>query len=186
MLASTGSPTCGSPRPRSTRTSPTSSTAAASSRIRARTAPGAVAEGRDLRLKPEMSAPGITDELIATLDAGKHTSSSATSPTPTWSATPAGSTPQSRAVETLDGCLGRIVDAAEAVGGARVITADHGNGEQMWDDDAQGPAHGPHLEPGAGDPLRRRPASARRCRRLATRRRPNDARAPRDPEVTRR
>ena len=43
------------------------------------------------------------------------------------------------AVETLDRCLGRIVTALKAVGGRAVITADHGNAEQMWDDALKAP-----------------------------------------------
>src|SRR5664279_2922051 len=35
------------------------------------------------------------------------------------------------AVETVDECLGRVVSAVHAAGGACVITADHGNAEQM-------------------------------------------------------
>jgi 2,3-bisphosphoglycerate-independent phosphoglycerate mutase len=38
-----------------------------------------------------------------------------------------------KAVETVDACVGRIVDAALAKEGALIITADHGNAEQMWD-----------------------------------------------------
>ena len=38
-----------------------------------------------------------------------------------------------RAVETLDACIGRVVDAARNAGGEVLITADHGNAEQMYD-----------------------------------------------------
>ncbi len=38
-----------------------------------------------------------------------------------------------RAIEVTDECVGRIVDAAVAAGGSLIITADHGNAEQMWD-----------------------------------------------------
>jgi len=38
------------------------------------------------------------------------------------------------AVETVDGCLGRIVDAVRATGGVLVITADHGNADEMLDE----------------------------------------------------
>jgi hypothetical protein len=38
-----------------------------------------------------------------------------------------------RAVEVTDECVGRIVEATLARGGALIITADHGNAEQMWD-----------------------------------------------------
>jgi 2,3-bisphosphoglycerate-independent phosphoglycerate mutase len=36
-----------------------------------------------------------------------------------------------QAVETVDTCLGRVVDAVHATGGACIVTADHGNAEQM-------------------------------------------------------
>ncbi|MBN2879116.1 MAG: 2,3-bisphosphoglycerate-independent phosphoglycerate mutase [Clostridia bacterium] len=37
------------------------------------------------------------------------------------------------AVETIDTCVGRVVEAIRAKGGKIIITADHGNAEQMWD-----------------------------------------------------
>jgi 2,3-bisphosphoglycerate-independent phosphoglycerate mutase len=44
-----------------------------------------------------------------------------------------------RAVETVDACVGRILDALERVGGAAIVTADHGNCEQMIDPGTGGP-----------------------------------------------
>ena len=44
-----------------------------------------------------------------------------------------------RAVETVDGCLGRIVEAAERAGGVCLVTADHGNAEQMLEPDGVSP-----------------------------------------------
>jgi 2,3-bisphosphoglycerate-independent phosphoglycerate mutase len=38
-----------------------------------------------------------------------------------------------RAVETVDGCVGRVVAAARSRGGRLIVTADHGNAEQMFD-----------------------------------------------------
>ncbi|MCC6321055.1 MAG: 2,3-bisphosphoglycerate-independent phosphoglycerate mutase [Phycisphaerales bacterium] len=38
-----------------------------------------------------------------------------------------------KACETVDNCVGRIIKAATARGGSLIITADHGNAEQMWD-----------------------------------------------------
>jgi 2,3-bisphosphoglycerate-independent phosphoglycerate mutase len=35
------------------------------------------------------------------------------------------------AVETVDGCLGKVLDAVEARRGVCLVTADHGNAEQM-------------------------------------------------------
>ena len=48
-----------------------------------------------------------------------------------------------KAVEALDACIGRVVDAARAVGGEVVITADHGNAETMFDP-ATGQPHTAH------------------------------------------
>lgn len=44
-----------------------------------------------------------------------------------------------QAAETVDACLEEIVAAVESVGGAMIITADHGNAEQMWDASAGAP-----------------------------------------------
>ncbi len=44
-----------------------------------------------------------------------------------------------RAAEVVDGCVGEVVDAALARGGKVVVTADHGNSEQMWDPETQAP-----------------------------------------------
>ena len=40
-----------------------------------------------------------------------------------------------KAVETVDECLGQVVEAVHAAGGACVITADHGNADHMRDED---------------------------------------------------
>jgi len=44
-----------------------------------------------------------------------------------------------KAIETADGCVGKIVDAALARGGVCIVTADHGNAEQMWDPETNSP-----------------------------------------------
>jgi 2,3-bisphosphoglycerate-independent phosphoglycerate mutase len=44
-----------------------------------------------------------------------------------------------RAVETADGCLARVVAAVEALGGVCLVTADHGNAEQMLEPDGLNP-----------------------------------------------
>lgn len=41
--------------------------------------------------------------------------------------------PTIRAVETVDRCLGEVLGAVEAIGGVAIVTADHGNAEQMID-----------------------------------------------------
>ncbi len=40
-----------------------------------------------------------------------------------------------QAVETVDGCLGKVVEAVEEKGGVCVITADHGNADHMLEED---------------------------------------------------
>jgi 2,3-bisphosphoglycerate-independent phosphoglycerate mutase len=44
-----------------------------------------------------------------------------------------------RAVETVDKCLGEVVDAVERAGGVALVTADHGNAEQMLEPDGVSP-----------------------------------------------
>jgi 2,3-bisphosphoglycerate-independent phosphoglycerate mutase len=43
------------------------------------------------------------------------------------------------AVETVDTCVGRVVDAVSACGGISVITADHGNADKMLEEDGVSP-----------------------------------------------
>jgi 2,3-bisphosphoglycerate-independent phosphoglycerate mutase len=42
-----------------------------------------------------------------------------------------------RAVETVDGCLAEVVEAVERKGGVSLVTADHGNAEQMLEEDGE-------------------------------------------------
>ncbi|MBA4027735.1 MAG: 2,3-bisphosphoglycerate-independent phosphoglycerate mutase [Planctomyces sp.] len=53
------------------------------------------------------------------------------------------------AVETTDACVGAIADATLARGGCLIVTADHGNAEQMWDPESGSPhtAHTPYDVP---------------------------------------
>jgi 2,3-bisphosphoglycerate-independent phosphoglycerate mutase len=53
------------------------------------------------------------------------------------------------AVETVDACLATVVEATRAAGGACLVTADHGNAEQMLADDGVNPhtAHTTNLVP---------------------------------------
>ena len=44
-----------------------------------------------------------------------------------------------RAVETTDRCLGRVVDRVAELGGACLVTADHGNAETMLESDGVSP-----------------------------------------------
>jgi len=90
-------------------------------------------------LKPEMSAPGITEALLADVRSGQHqviicnfANADMVGHTGRLDATIV-------AVETLDGCLGRILTEVRAVNSAAIVTADHGNAEQMWDDELKAP-----------------------------------------------
>ena len=53
------------------------------------------------------------------------------------------------AVETVDACVGRVVEATARMGGISLITADHGNAEQMLQEDGVSPmtAHTTNLVP---------------------------------------
>ena len=90
-------------------------------------------------LQPSMSAAAVTDHLVADLAGRRHdvvicnfANADMVGHTGRLDATVA-------AVETLDGCLARILAAARAAEATVIITADHGNAEQMWDAERRGP-----------------------------------------------
>ena len=82
-------------------------------------------------LYPEMSAVKITDHLLAAISAEKYdvticnfANADMVGHTGNFDATV-------KAIETVDACMGKIVDQTLRVGGEILITADHGNAEQM-------------------------------------------------------
>ena len=82
-------------------------------------------------LKPEMSANEVTDEVTRRIRSGKYdviilnfANMDMVGHTGIFEAAV-------KAVETVDNCVGRIEMALKEVGGAAIITADHGNAEQM-------------------------------------------------------
>ncbi len=84
-------------------------------------------------LKPAMSAIEVTDKLVAAIESARfdlivvnYANGDMVGHTGNLDAT-------IEAVEAVDACLGRLVDAVTAAGGALLITADHGNAEQMTD-----------------------------------------------------
>jgi 2,3-bisphosphoglycerate-independent phosphoglycerate mutase len=84
-------------------------------------------------LQPEMSANEITEAAVARLRAQQadaiilnFANADMVGHTGDFPATV-------RAVETLDACVGRLVEAVQALGGWAIVTADHGNAEQMVD-----------------------------------------------------
>ncbi|HEV2902455.1 MAG TPA: 2,3-bisphosphoglycerate-independent phosphoglycerate mutase [Gaiellaceae bacterium] len=85
--------------------------------------------------RPEMSAPEVTDRFIEALDAHDPAFAVLNFANPDMVGH-TGSIPAAiKAVETVDGCLGRVVEAVQARGGVCLITADHGNAEQMLQPD---------------------------------------------------
>jgi 2,3-bisphosphoglycerate-independent phosphoglycerate mutase len=84
-------------------------------------------------LKPEMSAPEVTDRLVAAIASGRYdaivcnyANSDMVGHTGNFAAAV-------KALETLDACVGRVVDATRQAGGEVLITSDHGNAEMMHD-----------------------------------------------------
>ncbi|HSH49235.1 MAG TPA: 2,3-bisphosphoglycerate-independent phosphoglycerate mutase [Halomonas sp.] len=81
--------------------------------------------------KPEMSAVEVTDRLVEAIESGDHdlivcnyANGDMVGHSGDFDAAVA-------AIETVDACVARVVEAIEKVGGACLITADHGNAEQM-------------------------------------------------------
>ena len=108
-------------------------------------------------LQPEMSAPELTAKAVEAIESRKYdlivlnfANADMVGHT--------GSLPAAiKAVETVDTGLGKIADAIRKVGGALLVTADHGNCEMMRDPETGGPhtAHTTNLVPlilqGAGN-----------------------------------
>ncbi|MEH6387181.1 MULTISPECIES: 2,3-bisphosphoglycerate-independent phosphoglycerate mutase [Pseudomonas] len=94
-------------------------------------------------LQPEMSAPEVTDRIVEAIEQQRYdviivnyANGDMVGHTGVFEAAVA-------AVECLDACIARITDALAKVGGEALITADHGNVEQM-SDDSTGQAHTAH------------------------------------------
>jgi 2,3-bisphosphoglycerate-independent phosphoglycerate mutase len=90
-------------------------------------------------LKPEMSAPELTDKAVEAIASGKYDLIVLNYANPDMVGH-TGSLPAAiKAVETVDAGLGRIADAIGRAGGALLVTADHGNCELMRDPATGGP-----------------------------------------------
>ena len=90
-------------------------------------------------LQPEMNAPELTDKLVAAIKSGKHdlivcnyANGDMVGHTGVYSAAV-------KAAECIDECLKRITDAILEMKGECLITADHGNAEQMVNPETGGP-----------------------------------------------
>jgi 2,3-bisphosphoglycerate-independent phosphoglycerate mutase len=89
--------------------------------------------------KPEMSARELTDRFVEELDRDGYGFAVVNLANPDMVGH-TGSIPATvRAVQTADECLGRIVEAVGRKGGVSLITADHGNAEQMLEADGASP-----------------------------------------------
>jgi 2,3-bisphosphoglycerate-independent phosphoglycerate mutase len=88
-------------------------------------------------LQPQMSASEVTDRLVATFAEGGHDVFVLNYANADMVGHTGNLEAAIRAVETVDGCLGRVVDAfrASAPDGALLILADHGNAETMIAED---------------------------------------------------
>ena len=82
-------------------------------------------------LQPEMSAPEVTEKLVAEIKSGKHdlvicnyANCDMVGHTGVYEAAV-------KAVEAVDESVGKVIAALEETGGQCLITADHGNAEQM-------------------------------------------------------
>lgn len=88
-------------------------------------------------LQPEMSAYPVCDAVVEQIKSGKYdmvilnfANCDMVGHTGVWEAA-------IKAVEAVDECVGRVVDAALSMGGAVIITADHGNADKMIGDDGK-------------------------------------------------
>jgi 2,3-bisphosphoglycerate-independent phosphoglycerate mutase len=91
-------------------------------------------------LKPEMSAPGITDVIVKAIEGGSFDVIVMNFANADMVGHSGKMEPTVRAVEAVDACLARIYQTVRAHSGAWLITADHGNAETMIDP----VTHGPH------------------------------------------
>ena len=84
-------------------------------------------------LKPEMSAYEVTDNVIKAIDSDKYDVIILNYANPDMVGH-TGSLPAAiKAIETIDECVGKVVETMLAHHGTMLITADHGNAEQMID-----------------------------------------------------
>jgi 2,3-bisphosphoglycerate-independent phosphoglycerate mutase len=85
-------------------------------------------------LKPEMSAKQVCEAVLHRLGAPDCEQLVVVNFANADMVGHTGSLPAAiRACETVDACVGRIVEATLKRGGSLIVTADHGNAEQMWD-----------------------------------------------------
>ena len=93
-------------------------------------------------LQPEMSAFEVTDKLEAAILSKKYNAIICNYANCDMVGHSGNLKAATAAVEALDTCIGRVVNAMQSIGGEVLITADHGNAEQMYDNSN----HQPHTQ----------------------------------------
>ncbi|MCH8529800.1 MAG: 2,3-bisphosphoglycerate-independent phosphoglycerate mutase [Saccharospirillum sp.] len=89
-------------------------------------------------LQPEMSAPEVTDKLVAAIESGQYDLVVCNYANGDMVGHTGKMDAAIKAVEALDAALARVTEAALKVGGGCLITADHGNVELMVDPETGG------------------------------------------------
>ncbi|MFA0414791.1 2,3-bisphosphoglycerate-independent phosphoglycerate mutase [Vibrio renipiscarius] len=89
-------------------------------------------------LQPEMSSAELTDKLVAAIKSGKFDTIICNYPNPDMVGHTGVYEAAKQAIEAIDACMGRVVEAINEVDGQMLITADHGNAEMMIDPETGG------------------------------------------------
>lgn len=86
-------------------------------------------------MKPEMSAYEVTEKVVEAIKSEEYdtiilnyANCDMVGHTAVYDAT-------IKAVEAVDECVGKVYEAVKSVGGTLVLTADHGNADQIWDEE---------------------------------------------------
>ena len=94
-------------------------------------------------LQPEMNAPLLTDKLVTAIESGEHDVIICNYPNGDMVGHTGKYDAAVKACEAVDQSIGRVLAALEKTGGECLITADHGNAEQMVNPQS-GQAHTAH------------------------------------------
>ena len=84
-------------------------------------------------MKPEMSAYEVTDKVIEAIDSKKYDCIILNYANPDMVGHTGNLEAAVKAIETIDECVGKVIECVEKQNGVLIITADHGNAEQMID-----------------------------------------------------
>lgn len=90
-------------------------------------------------LKPEMSAYEVADEAVRRIQSGAYDTMILNFANPDMVGHTGVMQAAEQAVRAVDECAGRVVQAVLATGGGIIVTADHGNADQMIDEVNGGP-----------------------------------------------